>query len=44
MDDYEIENILINMSHDDVYSSDEFSEFDDTDAEEDYFPEVITTF
>ncbi|XP_060878192.1 uncharacterized protein LOC132950676 [Metopolophium dirhodum] len=41
MDDFEIENILINMSDDDVYSSDEFSEFDDTDADEDYFPEGI---
>ncbi|KAL5244229.1 hypothetical protein ACI65C_011639 [Semiaphis heraclei] len=29
------------MSDDDVYSSDEFSEFDDTDADEDYFPEGI---
>ncbi|KAL4154119.1 hypothetical protein QTP88_001952 [Uroleucon formosanum] len=38
MDDFEIENIL-NMSDDDVYSTDEFSEFDDTDADEDYFPE-----
>ncbi|KAE9528590.1 hypothetical protein AGLY_012165 [Aphis glycines] len=40
MDDFEIENIL-NMSDDDVYSTDEFSEFDDTDADEDYFPEGI---
>lgn len=44
MDHFEIENNLQNMSDDDVYSSDELSEFDDTDANEDYFPEVITTF
>lgn len=43
MDDFETENIL-NMSDDDVYSTDEFSEFDDMDADEDYFPEVIITF
>lgn len=44
MDYFEIENIIQNMSDDDVYASDEFSEFDYTDADEDYFPEVITTF
>jgi len=44
MDKFEIENILQNISDDDVYSSDEFSEFDDTDVDEDYFREVITTF
>lgn len=32
------------MSDNDVYSSDEFSEFDDTDADEDYFSKVIATF
>lgn len=32
------------MLDDDVYSSDKFSEFDNTDVDEDYFSKVITTF